>query len=147
MGCGDSRESDAHNGLDISGDATTVTANVTKNNPLKVSNVSNADVFSFDPAPLPQFPMMGVKIEEFRIFVSRCGGKAKLRGLTTAAVCSRYVKSITAEADDDDGNYVNAGTDGSADGSAGGVRGGMSYCEMLSNEGGEGVGRATHFIR
>ena len=49
------------------------------------------DVTRTDPATTVPFPIKGVKFKVFEEFIGKCGGKEKLKGLTTTQVGEEYL--------------------------------------------------------
>lgn len=78
----------------------------------------SAQILPFDPT---KFPRLGVKLSYFDQFVTDCGGRENLLGLTTTEVCERYVKPQTKACQ-------------------------SSYCDMLQSLEHPSVGVAQVFI-
>ena len=70
--------------------------------------------------PLP-FPKDGIRLSSIDIFYNACGGKDKLKGLTTTEVNDKFLKPITLSCQ-------------------------LSYCEMLKSQSNHCIGTAEVFI-
>ena len=85
------------------------------------SKVSKTVKEKSDVEPARPFPKLGVKLEEFEVFIARCGGEDALIDLTTNDICNDYLKPLTVDKK-------------------------VSYCDLLLSQGRTTVGMSTVFI-